>query len=198
MQSTSVERLVAITAMGADLRKGTGMYRYEQLIDALAPPLSHTILRPNWFMQIFSSGLLGSMIAHSSVLRAPAADAQVSYIDVRDVAGAAAAALLQPKQLAGSYTLTGGAALTMHEVVRSIGTACSREIRYIPVDDDEARGLLTASGLPLERVERLIEFYELVRRGFCAPVKSSTTELLGRPPISFARFANDHALAWRG
>ena len=196
-QRSGVQRVVALSSMGVDLRPGSGLYRFENVVHALPPPMTHTILRPNGFMQLFSSGVLGSMISHHGVLRAPAAAAQASYIDVRDVAGAAAAALLHGKYAAPGYTLTGGAALDAHEVLRCISNTCGRELRYLAVDDEEARQLFVSTGLPVLRVERLMEFFELLRRGFCAPVKPSITELLGRPPIGFQRYANDHALAWR-
>jgi hypothetical protein len=81
-------------------------------------------------------------------------------------------------------------------VARALSDVAARTLQYVPLDEEQARRLLAGSGLSPERVERLIGFYRLVRQGFCAPVSSDIETVLGRPPISFAEFARDHASCW--
>src|SRR5439155_1415057 len=64
-----------------------------------------------------------------------------------------------------------------------------------------AMGVEMLEGMALKKVERYLEdsgigFYRLVRQGFCAPVSADVQTVLGRPPVSFAQFARDHAACW--
>ena len=54
--------------------------------------IAFTHLRPNFFMQIFAGGPLWVGLRTEGALRIPAGSAKISFIDARDVAGAAAVA----------------------------------------------------------------------------------------------------------
>jgi uncharacterized protein YbjT (DUF2867 family) len=121
----------------------------------------------------------------------------VSYVDARDIAAVAAATLTQPGHEDRGYTLTGPAAHDHDEVARVLLGASGRPIRYVPIDEDQARLAIAAANLSPQRVERLVGFYRAVRAGACAPVSPDIQAVLGRPAISFDRFAADHASCWR-
>jgi uncharacterized protein YbjT (DUF2867 family) len=147
-------------------------------------------------MQVFTTGPLFAGIHATGTISIPAGTAKISYIDVRDIAAVAAAALTQPSHLSRAYTLTGGEALDHHQIADLISRAgCS--VRYVPLSDAEARRNLETAGLGGQRADRLLGFYNLVRQGFCAPVSPDVGRVLGRPPISISAFAHDHAASWR-
>ncbi len=78
-----------------------------------------------------------------------------------------------------------------------ISTASGRAVRYVPLEEDDARERLGQVGLSDERIERLIRFYRLVRVGEASSVSPSVREILNRPATPFEDFAQRHAALWR-
>lgn len=136
-------------------------------------------------------------IRSTGAIHIPAADAKLSYIDVRDIAAVAAVALTERGHEGRQYTLTGAQALDHYEIARAISDASSKAIEYAAVSEAAAGKAIEAAGLSKERAERLIGFYRLVRQGLCAPVSTDVQTVLGRPPLSFKQFAGDNYSCWR-
>ncbi|MEJ2217680.1 MAG: SDR family oxidoreductase [Gemmatimonadota bacterium] len=188
-----VARVVNLTAMGVEREPEFGLRRLELQLEASG--LAYTHLRPNFFMQIFAvPPLLGQV--SGGALRLPTADARLSYVDTRDIADVAVAALMDRSHAGKAYTLTGPESLDHHAVAHHLSAAGGRRISYEPVTDDEAAAFMSAAGLEPARVERLLGFYRRVRSGHSAPVSGDVEAVLGRPARSFAAFARDYAASW--
>lgn len=194
MKRAGVRHVVNLSAMGVETRDDFALRKVEGYLEDSGVGFTH--LRPNFFMQVFSSGPLLLDIRSTGAIHIPAADAKLSYIDVRDIAAVAAATLTEEGHTGRAYPLTGGQALDHHEIARAISGASGRTVQYVPISEEAARSALASAGLSSERTERLIGFYRLVRQGFCAPISSDVQTVLRRPPISFAQFAKDHASSW--
>jgi uncharacterized protein YbjT (DUF2867 family) len=195
MRQGGVRHVVNLTALGVDRLPATALHRVERAIEE--SELGYTHLRPNWFMQIFSTAPLLPAIRATGAIRLPAAEAKISFIDVRDVADVAREALLDPRHAGRGYALTGGVGLDHSEVAEVISAAADRPVAYVSTSDEETLAALGRAGLPPERVERVLGFYRMVRQGLCEPVSPDVASILGRPPRSFAEFARDHAALWR-
>jgi uncharacterized protein YbjT (DUF2867 family) len=196
MERHGVRHVVDLSALGAEARPSFALRKIEQRLEA--SPMTFTHLRPNFFMQLFTSGSLLAAV-RASAIRVPAALAKVSWIDARDVAAAAAAVLVAGKVHAGkAYTLTGPQALDHAEIAAMIHQACGRAVSYEAISEEEARRVLAQVGFPAPWVERLIGFYRLVRDELAAPVSSAVQDLTGRPARRFSAFASEHAAIWRG
>jgi uncharacterized protein YbjT (DUF2867 family) len=193
-KNAGVGRVVALTAMGVERLDATALRILERHLEQSG--LAWTHLRPNFFMQIFAREPLVTAIRAAALLSVPAGDAAVSFVDVRDIADVAATALTASGHEGQAYTLTGPAALTHSEVAALLAEATGRPIRYQPLDEDQARTVLSESGLPPARVERLLGFYRLVREGWCSPVSPAAASVLRRPPRSMAEFVCEHADIW--
>ncbi len=194
MKRQGVRHVVNLSAMGAELRSGFALRKVEVYLEDSG--LGFTHLRPNWFMQVFSGGPLFEGLRTTGELRLPAANAKISYIDLRDIASVAALALTRPGHIGKAYTLTGDEALSHDEVAHALTQAARRPIRYTAIGEDEARSVIRAAGLSPERAERLIQFYRFVREGFCSPVSADVRTVLGRPALTFTQFAREHAPVW--
>jgi uncharacterized protein YbjT (DUF2867 family) len=194
MKRAGVRQVVNLSAMGVESQDDFALRKVERYLEDSGIGFTH--LRPNFFMQVFSSGPLLLDIRSTGAIHIPAAGAKLSYIDARDIAAVAAATLTKRGHTGKAYTLTGGQALDHHEIARAISGAAGKTIQYEAITEEAARSALASGGLSPERRERLIGFYRLVRQGFCAPVSSDVQTVLGRPPISFAQFAKDHAQCW--
>lgn len=194
MVRAEIEHVVDLSAMGAEKREEFSTRRVERLLEGSGLPWTH--LRPSFFFQVFTAGALHRGIVARGEIRLPAADARISYLDARDVAGAAVAALTTSGHAMNAYTLTGPEALDHTSIASEIERVSGRAVRYVAIDEDETRRNLALAGFPPAWIERLIGFYRLVRAGACAPVTDDLPRLLGRPPTTFARFADDARAAW--
>jgi len=189
-----VRHVVDLSAMGAERREDFGLRKVERALEASGMGWTH--LRPNWFMQVFTGGPLLADLRRTGAFHTPAGEARISYVDGRDIAAVAAAALTRPGHDGRAYTLTGPAALSGDEVAAALSAAAGRPLRYVALDEADARRALTAA-LGERWAERLVGFYRLVRAGACAPISPAVEEVLGRAPTAFADFAREHAAVWR-
>lgn len=156
--------------------------------------MSYTFLRPNLFMQ----GLLAfrETIIGQGRFFAAVGDAKISTVDVRDIASAAAAALVELGHDSQIYNLTGPEALSHREMAEKLSRALGRRIEFVDVPPDAMRKTLIEVGLPDWQADGLIEDYAHYSRSEAAEVTTGVRDATGRPPRSFDDFACDYAYAF--
>lgn len=189
-----IRRIVNLTAMGVEKREDISLRRVEIMVEDSGIGFTH--LRPNFFMQIFNTGSIHADIRATGALHLPAGDGRISFIDVRDIAAVAAVALTESHPVGNAYTLTGGESLNHHQVAEHLSRAAGKTISYIPITDDVARNALLQKGLPAAQTERLINFYRLVRAGWCEEITDHVHTILRHAPITFGEYARDHSQHW--
>ena len=194
MRASGVRRAVLMTGMGAGQGEMIPQRRAEMHLEASGLPF--TILRPNWFMQNFYPGWLTEQIGQG-IVHLPMGDARVSFIHTRDVAEVAEAALTEDGHDGELYILTGPEALDHHEAVAKISAAARRDVRYVPISDDQMREFGRSEGWGDKETEMTVDLFKATRAGVYAPVSLDVRRVLGREPITFDQFAEDHADAWR-
>ncbi len=190
-----IRLIVNLTAMGVDEDETFMLRLLEKYLEASGIPFVH--LRPNWFMQNFDSGPMSADIRSTGAIHLPAGDAKLSFIDARDVAAVACAALTHPRHTGNAYTLTGAEALSHFEAVERISKAAGKTISYVPITEEAARAGLSARGVPSGYIERWADFFSKVSRGLCSPISGDLESVLGRSPILFDQYAEDYADSWR-
>ena len=190
-----VRLIVNLTAMGVEQDESFMLRILEKNIEKSGIPFVH--LRPNWFMQNFNCPPMLAEIRAKGTLHLPAADAKLSFIDVRDIAAVGYAALTEERHSNKAYTLTGKEALSHFDVAEKLSRVSGKKITYVPVSEEMACSGLAKNGVPLELIDRWADFYRKIRLGFCSPVSADVDTLLGRPPISFDQYAGDYAEAWK-
>ncbi len=182
-QEAGVEQIVRLSGISAGFSEQTAHRLAERAIEKSAGSsgLRYTFLRPNFFMQNFATWYADDV--RNGSIRLPAGDGRVAYIDVRDIAAVAAAALTTDAHDGQTYTLTGGEALTHGEVAQIFGDVLGREIRYEAQSEDEA----DASAFQL---------YGMVRDGSSSTVTGDVERALGRAPTALADFVRGYASLW--
>jgi len=197
-RNANVRLIVRLSAMGADTEPGIQLGRWhrevERAIESSRVPF--TILRPNSFMQNYSN-LYSATIKSQNAFYLPMGEGKVSLIDVRDIAAVAVEALTQVGYDCVSYDLTGPEALSNTEIAEILSRVTGRKIRYVAVTDGEARKSMTQAGIPEWAVDALMELYAVNRAGHTAAVTPAVQQITGKKPITFARFAADHADAFK-
>lgn len=192
----NVKHIVFMTGMGVDQQPAVGLTLVEKRIANSG--IGYTFLHPNWFMQTFSRGFLLPRIRDVGTIVVPAASGAVSFVDTRDVAAVAAAALTEPGHSGQTYHLTGGQALTYKQVADILTDATERLITYqSPTDEDMSAILSQSSQWDPDQIDYLVGLFRYVRASEVAPVTPTITSVLGREPTTFEQFARDYADMWR-
>jgi len=191
-----VRRIVHLSVMGVDAAsEELGLRKIERAV--MGSGVEWTILRPNWFMQNFSESFFLPNIVERGELLAPTGDAAVSFIDARDIAAVAAAALVEEGHDGVGYALTGGRALTFGDAAGVIGEAAGREVHHVDVAPEAMRRVMVEEGMPGDYADMMMGLFGGIRAGRTAAVDGSVERVLGRPPISFADYVRNNADAWR-
>ncbi|MFE6409844.1 NAD(P)H-binding protein [Streptomyces sp. NPDC057837] len=195
-----VRRIVLASGRGIDdphYAKDSGGV-LEGLVDSEAAVresgLEWTITRPGWFAQNFSEGFFADAV-RAGELRLPAGDGAASFVDAEDIAAVVTAALTDARHAGEIYELSGPRAVTVAEAAATISRATGRDIRYVPLSVEEYVAELVGQGLPLAEARAFADVVEPLREGRDAYVSDGVQRALGRPPRTFARFAEATAAA---
>lgn len=194
-RASGIDAVVLMTAMGVE-QGDDAFSRAERIVSESG--LRHTFIRPNWFMQNFSIGLFSQSIRDTGDICLPAADAKVSFVDTRDIAAMAVASLTEAGHEGKGYTVTGGRAMTHTEVAEIISKICEHPVTYTSISDGDFRASLAKEGTPEPLIELFVSFFQPMRDGLYEPVSPDLSAVLGRPPITFERHAQEFADCWRG
>jgi uncharacterized protein YbjT (DUF2867 family) len=195
-RASGLRHIVYLSQLHAAADSPVRYLRYHAAVEnAIASSgMAFTNLRPNLYMQ----GLLGfrSSIISEGRFFAPASDARVSIVDVRDIAAVAAAALTESGHEGKIYDITGLEALTHAEMASQLSDALGRDIAFVDVLETSMRDALLGLGMPAWQADGLIEDYAHYRRGEASAISSAAQDVTGHRPRSFADFARDYKQAF--
>ncbi|MFD7262424.1 NAD(P)H-binding protein [Streptomyces sp. NPDC059874] len=147
-----------------------------------------TVVRSSWFNQNFSeSFFLEPVLAGEIAL--PTGDAVEAFVDADDIADVVVAALTDDKHIGKTYELSGPRLLSYSDVANELTKATGREIKFIPVTNEEYRAVLRENDLP----EEFADLFTMILDGRNAHLVHGVEEALGRKPKDFADFAHEAA-----
>jgi uncharacterized protein YbjT (DUF2867 family) len=146
-----------------------------------------TILRPSWFMQVFTDPRYYRDQIAAGELPFSSGGASVAWIDARDIAAVAERALLDQGHAGRVYELTGPEAVSLSRTAELLSHAAGRPVahRETTIDDsvtgtegfDRDLGVLT---------------FERVHAGTFATVTGTVEHVTGRPARTLQDFLNDN------
>ena len=191
-RAAGVERIVKLSVWRAAEQLSPIARLHRPVEEALERSgLAWTFLRPNFYMQNFLRQA-GAEIRATGEFAQPAMRTPISFIDTRDIAAVAYTVLTSDGHDGQAYALTGPEALTYEQAAATLSEVLQRPVRFVALDDDQARQRMLSTGLPLFYADALIEVARAFRDGGVETVTPTVGELTGRQPVSFARFASDH------
>ena len=196
-QTAGVRRLVLLSGRGADTWGdspfGVDMRSAEDAVRASS--LEWTVLRPNNFDQNFDEEAFHAPVV-AGELALPAGAVGEPFIDVEDVADAAARILAEPGVHAGRiYEMSGPRAITFAEAVDLIARATGRPITYREISTTEYTAALVADGMDADDAVHLTAMYEIMARGVIAEPADGVEAVLGRTPRTFEDYVLRTAVA---
>lgn len=195
--AAGVDRFVVLSARGLDQMPPTsfqGMAAAERAVRATGA--RWTVLRPNNFNQNFDEYTWREPLREGR-LGLPIGGVGDPFIDVRDIADVAVAALTEDGHHGAAYDLSGPRALTFAEAIAVISLASGRPIRYDELTPAQYRAELLVGGVPEETADELNALFAHMRTGRHAAPGDGVQRVLGRDPIAFEDYAEAAADAWR-
>lgn len=187
-------KIVFMSVFGVDADDSIPYRQIELKIIASGVP--YVILRPNWFADNFHT-FWKAGVDHGQIA-VPAGDGKSSFIDVRDIADSAAAALTTDAFDGKAFNLTGPQAFGYAEAAAAISQAIGKPVSYNAVSDDTFIGILTGAGVPQDYAGFLASIFYPVREGWTSAVTGDVETLTGRAPRSLEAYIADHVDALRG
>jgi len=195
-KASGVGRLVLLSSLGVATRPQSashgGMMRFIE--DAVRQTdMNWTILRPGGFSS--NAYAWAESIRAQRRVAAPFGDVGLPTIDPADIAEVAAAALCEGGHRGQVYELTGPALSTPRQRAEAIGDAIGEPIRFIDQTRDEARTQMLRF-MPEAVIDTTLDVF-----GEPTPAEQRISpyveRILGRPPRTFADWAQAHVAAFR-
>ena len=191
-KEAGVERIVRLSAMGVEASDNP-LHEVEKHLKASG--VGYTLLKPNWFMQNYST-LYAESIRTQNTFAEPAGDAKTGFIDARDIAAVGVKALTETGHNTQAYDLTGARAYDRHEVAEALSQATGQTVTYQPLTDEQFQAGMTSAGAPAAYVTLMTRLYQAARAGYTATVTDTVAQVTGRAAISLEQFARDYKDVW--
>jgi uncharacterized protein YbjT (DUF2867 family) len=188
-----IKHIVFNSALGVDANEQAPLRIIERYLQRTVP--AYTILRPNFFMENFSTGFSAPMIMNGEITLA-AGEGKTSFISVRDIAEVTGV-VFQDKHYGVEYNLTGPERLSYAQVADIISATSGRKVTYHPVSEAEMVERALAGGIPESAVRYLAHLYSAVRNGLMAAVTDDVRTVTGRDPIRFSEFVQSNVKLWK-
>jgi uncharacterized protein YbjT (DUF2867 family) len=193
-EAAGVRHVTYLSAFGIDQAPPQVAHRAVELDLMGRGAVTHSILRPAWFMQDFSETFLKPV---DGVITVPTGDGAEAFVDAEDIAAVAAATLASPDAHAGAqYAPTGPEALTVSAAAGVIADVTGQPAKHNDIDRDAWIDGSVAAGVPAEYGEMLRMLTETIASGHGSRPNNDVQNVTGVPPVSFADFARRTAQAW--
>ena len=190
-----VVRMSALKA-APDSPTRIGRLHAETEAELKASGLRYTILRPHFFMQNTMMG--AQTVASDGVLYMPFKDGTLGMIDIRDIGRVAATLLTTDGHLGVTYTLTGPASISFHDVASGLSKALGRQVNYVDVPLEASREAMRGLGLPEWMADAYSEYFKVYSEGWGDFTTDDVQLVTGKPAQSFEAFAHDFAEVFGG
>ena len=194
-EAAAVQHVTFLSAYGMEHAAAEVPTRSVELDLEARPRLSHTILRPAWFMQNFSEAVCKPV---NGAILVPTGDGSEAFIDADDIAAVAATTLADPTAHRGAaYSLTGPQALTVAEAAAVISEETGQAIEHHELDREVWIAGAIANGYPAEFAPLLRQLTATVASGNGSRPNDTVEQITGTPPRTFRDFARKNTAAWK-
>lgn len=193
-QAAGVRHVVFLSLIGIERVKFVPHYKVEEYL--MRSPMTWTFLRASFFMQNLNT-THRQEIREQDEIFVPVGGARTSFIDVRDIAAVAVAALCQPGHENKKYDLTGPEALDYWQAAAILSETLGRTITYRNPSALEFFVSHLRRGTPLPTAMVMTGLYLSTRNGMAESVTDEVERVTGQKPISFRQYARDYQASWQ-
>ena len=194
-KAAGVKRFVQLSGVGANPQMCCArMLRWLGQAEsgvAACPEVAVTRLRPAYMLQLLFE--FAPTIAQQGLIAGPFRSNAWSWVDARDVAAVAVAALKDPSHAGRIYTVTGSESLSFPQIADRLSHILGKPVRYHDITANEARGWLQGKGLSPVMIEAKLEYWDACASNMLnVPPNSVVQDVTGRPPRSLEVFVQDY------
>lgn len=190
-RAAGVKHLVKLSTLDVSTGVGTGPWHARGETAIRESGLSFTFIRSAAFMSNALSW--ADSIASEGVLRSSTGEGKIAFIHPDDIAEVVTSALTTREYAGESLVITGPEALSYGEMATRIGATLGKTIRFEPISDEEAQAAVGRGPY----AAALVDIWRAIREGRMALVNKGVERVLGRRPLSFDRWVEQHADAFR-
>jgi len=195
-RAAGVRQMVFLSLQGAENNKVVPHAKIETWLKQSG--VGWTFVRASFFMQNLTTTHLTDIRDRDDIM-VPAGRGATAFVDARDVADVAAAALINPDSHRNqAWTPTGPQALTYQQIATELTQVLGRTITYRrPGAIRYARHAHRTLGMPWGMVAVTTAIYTIARLGKAAGLTTDVSDVLDRPPTSFREFATREQHTWQ-
>lgn len=181
-------KIVFQSVIGVDADDSIPYRQVEIAIEQSGAP--YVILRPNWFSDNFHT-FWKQGIDHGQIAL-PAGDGKSSFIDARDIAESAIAALTSTTFDGKAYNLNGPEALTYADAAAILSAVTGKPIQYTATSDQAFIDMLKSGGVSADYAAFMASIFYPVRAGWTGAVTNDVSTLTGKSPRTLKAYAEDN------
>ena len=185
------KHVARMSAFGAGHTAPTINSRLHALSDAelVGSGMPCTIVKPHFFAQNLM--MAAQSVAQQGTIFFALADGKMGLIDSRDISDCAAHVLTTAGHEGKTYTLTGPASLSMHQIAAAIGAAIGKAVNYVPVPVEGARQSMAQMGMDEWMVNLMCDYCTAYSTNWGDLVTDDFQRVTGKAPRSIEQFARD-------
>ena len=192
-EKVGVKHIVFVSIVGAERNRIFANHRTENHFKKMSIP--STILRPSVYMQNLSS-LHRLDIKDHDRINIPAGAGFVNYIDVRDVAEAIVAILINPGHKNQAYEITGPESFDFYQIAKMFSDELGREIKYAKPSTIRFVRQKLHDKKQLLYVVTLSLLYSAARNGKMNSRNDVFESLTGHTPRNLVDFIHEYRDCW--
>ena len=186
MKNLGIKKVVLISALGMDANDEAPLRKIE--LDLIKDDFDYVILRPNFFMENFSTGGFSSF-KHTQELALPCAEGKTSFLSAIDIAKVVTKVMTDDKYNKKEFNLTGNEALTIEESIAIINQVKNSNYKYTDIEAEKLKEILISIGMNSSNVDFLLMLLSFIKAGYLSVITNDVQEILGTEPMSFKEFA---------
>lgn len=196
-RQAGVKHIVRMSAVGAAFNAPTINSRLHALSDAetAASGIPYTILKPHFFAQNLMM-MAGGSIAQEGAMYVALGEGKVGIIDSRDISEFAAHVLTHAGHEGKTYTLTGPASLSMHQIAEALGKGLGKPVKYVPIPWEAAQQAMAKMGMDPWSINFLGDYMKAYSGNWGDFANGEFQAVTGKAPRSIEQFARDFAGAF--
>jgi uncharacterized protein YbjT (DUF2867 family) len=196
-RQAGVKHIVRMSAVGAAFNAPTINSRLHALSDAetAASGIPYTILKPHFFAQNLMM-MAGGSIAQEGAMYVALGEGKLGIIDSRDISDFAAHVLTHPGHEGKTYTLTGPASLSMHQIAEALGKGLGKPVKYVPIPWEAAQQAMGNMGMDAWTINFLGDYMKAYSGNWGDIANGEFQAVTGKAPRGIEQFARDFAGAF--
>jgi uncharacterized protein YbjT (DUF2867 family) len=187
-----VKKIVRSSALGANPNAPITMGKWHGAVEKIIEDsgLQWTFVQPASFFQNYLG--FAASIKNQNAFYAPTGTGKISLIDVRDIAAVVVKSLLDDRHNGKKYAVTGGEALSNFDIADIFSDVLAREIEFVDVEENLARGQMVEAKMPEWMVNAVMELNQIGKAGYLSEILPSVLNVTGREPIKFRQFVEEN------